>query len=717
MCHPRFLPFAAIISFALAILTGACSLLPGQQPPPTSAKPQPAIEETLTPAPATIAGWVWNDRCDSRPPIMGHCLLLDDGAYLANGMRDLGEEGLAGVQVQLSLGPCPGPAAVTTKTGADGAFSFPGLPAGTYCISVNASQPGDRTLLPGQWSAPDLSVGAPIAGQTVMVLAGEMRQAVNFGWDFAEDVPGEPTPTAGATPSPTSTGLPDCTDRATLVRDVTLPDGTVVPPGAGFVKTWRLRNTGTCVWDSSYALVFVSGEALRASPAVALAGAVVPGGEVDLSVALTAPAVPNTYLGYWQLRNGRGQRFGIGPDGIEPFTVKIVVKAATVTVTTRAATPAAARTATVTAAPALTRWRGEYFSNRDLSGAPVLVRDDSDINFNWGLAAPTSAVPADNFSVRWSRSQSFDEGLYRFHVTVDDGARLYLDGQRVIDEWRDGYPRELTVDRKLTAGSHAVRLEFYEHLNEAAVRLWWEKLSAYPDWKGEYWSNTGLSGTPNFTRNDVVLDFNWAQAAPQPGFAADNFSARWTRTLGLEAGTYRFHVLVDDGARLWVDDRLLIDEWRGGASRELTSDYAISAGDHKLRVEYVEFGAEARLKVWWEKVGAASYPDWRGDYWSNPGLSGAPVLSRNDARINFAWGRAAPAPSLPVDSFSVRWSRTLSFEPGVYRFSASADDGIRVYLDGALLINEWHEGQHDRILRPRCQPGRHASCRHRVFRK
>ena len=253
--------------------------------------------------------------------------------------------------------------------------------------------------------------------------------------------------------------------------------------------------------------------------------------------------------------------------------------------------------------------------------------------------------------------------------------------------------------RGLQAHSRLTRrpAELYKHLNQAAVRLWWEKLSAYPDWKGEYWSNTGLSGTPNFTRNDVVLDFNWAQAAPQPGFAADNFSARWTRTLGLEAGTYRFHVLVDDGARLWVDDRLLIDEWRGGASRELTSDYAISAGDHKLRVEYVEFGAEARLKVWWEKVGAASYPDWRGDYWSNPGLSGAPVLSRNDARINFAWGRAAPAPSLPVDSFSVRWSRTLSFEPGVYRFSASADDGIRVYLDGALLINEWHEGQHDRI--------------------
>jgi mannan endo-1,4-beta-mannosidase len=82
--------------------------------------------------------------------------------------------------------------------------------------------------------------------------------------------------------------------------------------------------------------------------------------------------------------------------------------------------------------------------------------------------------------------------------------------------------------------------------------------------------------------------------------------------------------------------------------------------------------------------------DWRGEYWPNPTLSGSPALVRNDRAINFNWGDGSPAPELPADNFSARWSRQIEVEPGVYRFLARADDGVRILVDGRLVLDEWH---------------------------
>jgi hypothetical protein len=339
------------------------------------------------------------------------------------------------------------------------------------------------------------------------------------------------------------------------------------------------------------------------------------------------------------------------------------------------------------------QWRGAYFANPDLAGYPVVVRNDPSIDFNWGLGSPAPGVPADNFSVRWTRTLRFSqEGLYRFHAIVDDGMRLYVDGAAVMDDWRDGSWREVVGDRWLSAGDHNLVVEYYDRLGDAVIRLWWEQANAYPDWRGQYWGNPNLSGPPALVRNDIAVDFNWGLGAPASNLPPDNFSARWTRIQNLDAATYRFHLGMDDGARLWVDGVLVIDQWHDGSYRETTADLALVQGAHDLRVDYYEHLGSAQVRLWWERVSGPVYPDWRGEYWSNMGLLGSPAVIRNDPAVDFNWGVGSPAPEIPADGFSARWTRQLSFSPGVYRFSAQADDGIRVYMDNRVLLNEWHDG-------------------------
>ncbi len=143
-------------------------------------------------------------------------------------------------------------------------------------------------------------------------------------------IPATNTPVPTAVPPtavpPTPTQIPIPCDRGTFVTDVTYKDGTEVTAGTTFVKTWRLRNNGSCTWNSSYAVVFESGDALGGPAAVQLTtGTVAPGQEVDISVTLKAPETAKTYQGYWKLRNGSGLVFGLGADAKAAFWVKVTV--------------------------------------------------------------------------------------------------------------------------------------------------------------------------------------------------------------------------------------------------------------------------------------------------------------------------------------------------------------------------------------------------------
>lgn len=114
-------------------------------------------------------------------------------------------------------------------------------------------------------------------------------------------------------------------DHAQFVSDLTIPDGSVVAPGASFTKTWRLMNAGTCTWTASYSLVWAGGEMLGAPASLALPVEVLPGQMVDVSINLTAPASAGHYKAFFKIRNATGTQFGIGDSASDPFWADIQV--------------------------------------------------------------------------------------------------------------------------------------------------------------------------------------------------------------------------------------------------------------------------------------------------------------------------------------------------------------------------------------------------------
>jgi len=151
------------------------------------------------------------------------------------------------------------------------------------------------------------------------------------------------TPLATNTLAPVS-GATGC-DNSVWISDVTFPDNTVVTPGQAMTKTWRVQNTGTCTWSTSYKIIYAFGNAMGGQ-ATALPASVAPGGTVDISVAMVAPTTAGDATGTWRLANATGSPFGT------QLTIVIKVGGATGT-PTKTVTPGSV-TSTNTVAPAST---------------------------------------------------------------------------------------------------------------------------------------------------------------------------------------------------------------------------------------------------------------------------------------------------------------------------------------------------------------------------
>ncbi len=385
--------------------------------------------------------------------------------------------------------------------------------------------------------------------------------------------------------------------------------------------------------------------------------------------------------------------------------------------------PVRAQSAQHPAAQSGDGWLASYWNNATLSGTPVLARVEPDVNFRWGVGSPAPEIDADLFSARWTRTVQIPAaGLYCFSLNSDDGARLWIDGNLVIDAWYDHGPaRTFSATRLLDPGSHELRIEYYERRGAAVVRFDWQLTGTAPSnptptplppplpnpspanlWRGEYFNNRDLIGSPSLVRSDAAVEFNWGTGSPAAGIiGADNFSVRWTSTQNLPSGVYRLRATVDDGVRVFVNDRLVIDGWRVQAATTLESDDIALGAGVPIRVEYFEATGEARVALSWRLTSSVPQPPlpppasefWTAEYFNNANLGGSPVLVRAEGgSIDYNWATASPAPGVvAADFFSARWSRAVTLAGGVYRFRVVVDDAARLFVNNALILDQWRQ--------------------------
>ena len=368
--------------------------------------------------------------------------------------------------------------------------------------------------------------------------------------------------------------------------------------------------------------------------------------------------------------------------------------------------------AAVTCPGAVVGWKGEYFPNVTLAGLPVLCRDDANpISLDWGSGSPDPTVPVDNFSVRWTRTQTFAAGYYTFTMGSDDGSRLYIDGgAAVIDSWGDrAYATSPPYSVFVADGVHTIVMEFYERGGSARATLNWVASNppacsvSATGWLGQYYSNATLTGLPAACRDDAdPLNFNWGIAAPYPGLPVDNFSVRWTKTPTFTAGTYKFSLGTDDGGRLYIDGVIALDQSVVHAypTPQPSVTKTLTAGPHVIVVEYFDQTGTAQATLVVAAVPPPSIPvltfsAFTNTYWSGAGstlvfyrpaaASGSftTTASSTDVVSGVA-SYAFPAPlgtnwistagALGVNTYS--WTVTPPAVPGVKNVTATNNAGL-----------------------------------------
>lgn len=149
--------------------------------------------------------------------------------------------------------------------------------------------------------------------ETVVAAATQTVEAYTPTPEPTETIALTPTLSITETPTPpgiTSTPTPIICNALEFLGDVTVPDGTTITAGEEFIKTWKVKNTGSCTWTKGYTVIFAYGDKQLTGQATPITNDVPPNTETEISVTFKAPLKAGNYSNYWRLADNNGTFFG-----------------------------------------------------------------------------------------------------------------------------------------------------------------------------------------------------------------------------------------------------------------------------------------------------------------------------------------------------------------------------------------------------------------------
>lgn len=289
-------PLARLVAVLLLFLLAGCSLLNPPSAAPTVVINSPPSGTSTDPGKDVS---VQSTSTDSAG--ISVVELLADGTLVKTDQVPSGQTQSQFSVLQVWKATTPGSHTLTVRaTNAKGVSSQAAISVnvtGEIAAGGTVTTTGTPTATGGAVSIPSVT-GAPSSTATTGGSSGggSVSTATNTV------APASATSTATSPPPP-------CVPNADFVADVTVPDGSIIPAGTSFSKTWRVRNSGTCAWDAAYTMVLVSGEQLNA-PSPAFIPTAAPGQEINLTQPMVSPFTPGNHSGIWRLRTSGGVVFG-----------------------------------------------------------------------------------------------------------------------------------------------------------------------------------------------------------------------------------------------------------------------------------------------------------------------------------------------------------------------------------------------------------------------
>jgi len=348
--------------------------------------------------------------------------------------------------------------------------------------------------------------------------------------------------------------------------------------------------------------------------------------------------------------------------------------------------------------------QGQYFSGMAFN-TPVLTRTDPTVNFTWA-SSPGTGVPSDQFSVRWTgQVEALYSEVYTFYTQSDDGVRLWVNGQQLVNNWTDHASVENSGTIALTAGQrYALTMEFYDNASAAIAILSWSGVhtvkQVIPQTQLYVTVANAACGTAkegaalaiSCPTGQTIATIGFASYGTPTGscgsFATGTCNAATCVSIVSKAclGKTSCSVTANNATfgdpcpytakQLFTQATCSIP----GSSADAGTDSSPDAGSNSVDSQTATDTGASPI------VGTGT--GLRADYFNGMAFDTL-VTTRTDPTVGFDW-EASPATGVNPDQFSVRWTGQVQpLYSQTYTFYTLSDDGIRLWVNGQPLIDNW----------------------------